>query len=118
MNNGHLGEGGRNDRASAEQQNESSPSPVIYGYISEPSRTSGFAIASVVLGSMGLFTYGLTAVIGLILGIIAYAQIGIYQGHLKGARLAATGISISGVVILLILLGIFWPFPYHLHGYK
>src|SRR5258708_4452509 len=49
-----------------------------------PARTSGMAIASLVLGLLGLFSAGLTALIGLILGVVGLRQIGRSQGRLQG----------------------------------
>jgi len=65
-------------------------------------RTSGLAIASLVLGILGLFTAGLTGLIGVVLGIIALVQIGDQRGRLGGQGLAIAGVVTSGCMILLI----------------
>lgn len=63
-----------------------------------PSRTSGLAIASLVLGVLGFC--GVTALAGLILGIIATIKINKSQGQLKGNGLAIAGICVSGLMLL------------------
>src|SRR5216684_173957 len=55
--------------------------------ISEPPRTSGMAVASLICGILGLFTC-VTAPVGLVLGIIANGQIKRSQGRLTGSGLA------------------------------
>jgi prepilin-type processing-associated H-X9-DG protein len=93
----------------------SSPPPVIP---SAPRRApvatgklSGMAIASLVLGVLGLPTLGLTALIGLILGLIAMGKIRRSQGALRGWELALAGTIISGVFLLMlpILAALFLP---------
>lgn len=84
-----------------------------------PSKTSGLAIAALVLGIFGLLTgvfiIGLlVAVVGLILGIIALTQIGKPGQAGKGRGLAITGIVLSSLTLVLIpiallLIGIFMP---------
>lgn len=69
----------------------------------EPQRkTSGLAIASLVLGVLGFFTAGLTAIVGLVLGIIALVQINRNQSRLSGMGLAIAGTCISGFMVLLL----------------
>lgn len=65
-------------------------------------KTSGLAIASLVLGILGLFTCGTTALIGLILGIIAMTKVRKSQGALGGGGMALAGIIVSAVFIFLI----------------
>jgi len=76
-----------------------------------PPRTSGLAITSLALGILGLFTCGITAVIGLVLGIVALVKIRNSQGALKGGGLALAGIIVSTVFVLLIPIfaGVFLP---------
>jgi len=64
-----------------------------------PPKTSGIAIASLVLGVMGMC--GVTAIVGLVLGIVSVAQINKSQGQLKGPGLAIAGIIVSAVFLLL-----------------
>lgn len=66
-------------------------------------KTSGLAIASLVLAVSGLFTCGLTAIIGLILGIVALCAVSKRADQLKGRGLAIAGIVTSVVVIVMIL---------------
>jgi hypothetical protein len=67
-----------------------------------PVQTSLLAVASLVLGVLGLFTFGVTAVVGLILGIVAIVCINKSQGRLSGSGLAIAGMCVSGVMILML----------------
>jgi hypothetical protein len=71
---------------------------------SVPSRTSGMAIASMVLGLLGLFSLGILALVGLILGIVGLRQIGRSEGRLQGQALAVGGIVVSGLVLAVMFL--------------
>lgn len=62
---------------------------------SGPPRTSGTAVASLVLGVASLFCSCFTALPGLICGIIGLASIGKSNGLLKGRGLAILGIMLS-----------------------
>jgi prepilin-type processing-associated H-X9-DG protein len=65
----------------------------------------GLALASLLCGIGGLLTCGLTAVIGVILGIVALVKIG--KGAATGKGLAVAGLVVSGAVILLLpLIGV------------
>jgi hypothetical protein len=64
-------------------------------------KTSGLAIASIVLGIAGLCTVGLTGIVGIILGIIALKKIGRSGGQVAGRGLAIGGI-VASVVTLLV----------------
>jgi hypothetical protein len=64
-------------------------------------KTSGMAIASLVLGILGLC--GITALAGLILGIISLGKINRSGGRLSGQGLAIAGICVSGFMLLLAL---------------
>ena len=66
-----------------------------------PAKTSGLAIASLVLGILGAFTCGVTAVVGLILGIVARGKIKRSQGTLGGKGLALAGTIVSAVFLLV-----------------
>ncbi|HUA38232.1 MAG TPA: DUF4190 domain-containing protein [Candidatus Sulfopaludibacter sp.] len=83
----------------------SPPPPLPAGEAAGPARTSGMAIASLVLGILGIVTCGLTvllsAPVGLILGIVAMNRIG-KSAQLRGKGLALAGIIMSSVTFLLI----------------
>jgi hypothetical protein len=64
-------------------------------------KTSGLAIASLVLGICGIFTCGLTAIVGLILGIVGLCAISKRAQQLKGKGLAIAGIVTSAIFIVL-----------------
>ncbi len=81
------------------------PTPVTHATVPPtptPAPVSGLAIASLVLGVLGLITAGLAAIPGLILGIIALVKINKSQGRLQGTGVAIAGISVSGVFLLLL----------------
>ncbi len=58
-------------------------------------KTSGAAIASIICGGLSLLCSCLTALPGLITGIVALSSIGKSNGRLKGKGLAITGIILS-----------------------
>jgi prepilin-type processing-associated H-X9-DG protein len=70
-------------------------------------KTSGLAIASLVLGIVGPCTVGLGSIIGIILGIVGLVKIGKSAGAKGGQGLAIAGIVVSGlgIVLLPVLLG-------------
>lgn len=70
-------------------------------------KTSGLAVASLVLAVCGLFTCGLTAIIGLILGIVAIGAISKRADQLKGKGLAIAGIVVSAVSMIFVLFTAF-----------
>ena len=75
-----------------------------------PKQTSGLAVASLVLGILGLFSCGLTALVGLVLGIAGLSKIRASQGALGGRGLAIAGISVSVAFILFgLVVGIILP---------
>lgn len=65
-------------------------------------KTSGLAIASLVLAICGIFTCGLTAIVGLILGIVGLVAIKKNAQQLKGRGLAIAGIVVSAISIIVI----------------
>lgn len=67
-----------------------------------PPKTSGMAVTSLVLGILGFFTCGLTALFGLIFGIISLIKIKDNKDTLKGGGLALAGIIVSAVFLLMI----------------
>ena len=72
------------------------------GAVASPPKTSGLAIASLVLGVLG-FCCGLFSITGLILGIVGLLKIGRSAGQLGGKGLAIAGICVSGAAL------VFWP---------
>jgi hypothetical protein len=64
----------------------------------QESKTSGMAIASLVLGILGLC--GITALVGLVLGIVSLVKINRSGGRLSGQGLAIAGICVSGFMLL------------------
>ncbi|HXI70734.1 MAG TPA: DUF4190 domain-containing protein [Verrucomicrobiae bacterium] len=65
-------------------------------------KTSGLAVTSLVLGILGMFTCGLTALFGLILGIIAMVRVKNSGGKLSGNGLALAGIIVSAIFLFMI----------------
>jgi len=82
------------------------------GLPAKDTKTSGMAIASLMLGILGFCTAGLSAIVGAILGIIGLRAIGKSAGRLKGRGLAIAGIVVSCTGFVLygpILLAIILP---------
>lgn len=78
------------------QQHYASPEIVGHG----PPKTSGKAIASLVLGLASFVCWLFTAIPGLILGILALRQINQSRGRLSGQGMAIAGIVLSCLVLL------------------
>ncbi len=75
----------------------------------KPDRMSRMAIASLVLGVLGLIPIGVTALFGLGLGIVALVKIKRSKGALGGFGLALAGTIVSAVFLLMALgLGALW----------
>jgi hypothetical protein len=80
-------------------------------------KTSGHAIAGLLVGLGGLCTCGVGGIVGLILSIVALKKIGASRGTLGGRGLAIAGIIASAICILvgliigLIVLGSFFIAP-------
>jgi len=68
-------------------------------------KTSGLATASLILGILGVITFGITAIVGLILGILGLNAIRESRGRLKGQGLATAGIAVSGICLAFGLVG-------------
>jgi prepilin-type processing-associated H-X9-DG protein len=66
--------------------------------------TSGSAIASLVLGIFALCTCGLTAIPGLILGLMGLRSVRRGQGMVAGRSMAIAGIVLSAIGLSLLLL--------------
>ena len=67
----------------------------------KPPKKSGFATASLILGITGFITCGITAAIGLILGIISLVQMG-KDKSLTGQKLAVAGVVVSSIAVICI----------------
>lgn len=69
------------------------------------SKTSGLAIAGLIAGALGLCTFGLGGIVGLVLSILALRKIGRSAGGVGGRGLAVAGliVSISTLLIGLVL---------------
>jgi len=76
--------------------------PPPLGTKAEPAKTSGLAIASLVLGICGVITCGVTALLGLVLGIVALLKINKSGGRQSGGGLAIAGIVVSGLFLLIV----------------
>lgn len=76
--------------------------PPLSAAAATPARTSGMAIASLVLGVLGLFTCGITALVGVVLGAIAMVKIRNSDNRVEGHGIALAGVIVSGVFLLLI----------------
>ena len=72
-------------------------------------RTSGLAIASLILGILGGLV--ITALLGLLFGIIALFQIAGSRGRLRGQGIAIAGTVISGIALLCIPIMAAMVFP-------
>ncbi|HEY3265869.1 MAG TPA: DUF4190 domain-containing protein [Armatimonadota bacterium] len=68
-----------------------------------PPRKNGLAIASVVLGALGVVTCGISAVAGLVMGIVASGQIRGSNGRQTGKSTATAGIIVSAISLFLIV---------------
>jgi prepilin-type processing-associated H-X9-DG protein len=66
--------------------------------------TSGMATTSLVLGILGLFSFGLLALAGLILGIVSLGQIDRSEGRLQGRGVAIGGIVVSALTLAVMFL--------------
>lgn len=75
----------------------------------EKPKTSGMAIAALVLGILSLFTCGLTMPFGIIFGIVALVQINKSSGRVGGQGMAIAGIVVSAFAVVLVLPAILFP---------
>ncbi len=76
-----------------------------------PPKTSGMAIAALVLAILSPFTCFISAIFSIIFGIVALVKISQSKGQLKGIGLAVTGIALPVVLLPLVpcLMGILFP---------
>jgi len=72
-------------------------------------RTSGMAIAALVLGILSIFTLGLTGIPAIILGIISLVTIGQSGGRLTGKGFAIGGIITPVLAVPVLLMIILMP---------
>ena len=67
-------------------------------------KTSGMAIAALVLGILSIFTFGLTALPALVFGIISLVIIEKSGGRITGRGFAIVGIVVPVLVFFLIIV--------------
>jgi hypothetical protein len=67
-------------------------------------KTSGMAIASLILGILGLMTCGLTGIPGLIVGLVGLNKINRSQGQLGGSGMAIAGSVMSGISLMFLMV--------------
>ena len=74
-------------------------------------KSSGMAIAALILGIMSIFTCGLTAIPAIILGIVSLVRIEKSGGSLTGRGFAIAGIVVPSVAlpVIALLMGIMMP---------
>ena len=78
-----------------------STSPTAAAAPTATTKTSGLAIASLVLGVLGFC--GITALLGIVFGIVAQVSISRSNGRLKGRGLAIAGMILSAFMLLVFL---------------
>jgi hypothetical protein len=74
------------------------------GAVQTAPKTSGHAVASLILGIVGPCTVGLASIAGLILGIVGLSKIKKSAGVIRGQGLAIAGIILSALGVLMLLL--------------
>lgn len=76
-----------------------------------PAKTSGLAVAALILGVLSFFSCGLLIIPALICGIIAAVRISSSQGRLKGMGMAITGMVLPAVAlpVMAVLMAILMP---------
>ena len=77
------------------------PIPAAAPMQAQSGKTSGMAIASLVLAILTLPTCGIGGVVGIILGIVSLVKISNSQGQLRGKGLAISGICVAGFFLLI-----------------
>jgi type II secretory pathway pseudopilin PulG len=78
------------------------PPPLAASESAGTPKLSGMAVTSLVLGILGMFSCGLTALFGLILGIIAVTKVKNSRGTLTGFGIALAGLVVSAVALMMI----------------
>ena len=77
-------------------------------------KSSGMAIAALVLGILSIFTCALTAIPAIILGIVSLVRIEKSGGSLTGRGFAITGIVVPAIALpIVLLMGILMPALFH-----
>jgi len=79
---------------------------VVIGEDGLARKRSGLAIAALVLGLLGFVTYGVTAVVGLIMGIAGLNKINLSGGRFTGKGLAIGGICVSACSLIFWCLAV------------
>ncbi|MDP9861926.1 MULTISPECIES: DUF4190 domain-containing protein [Streptosporangium] len=76
-----------------------------YGYGAQPPRgNNGMAIAALILGIVGLFSCGVTSIVGIVLGHISLGQIKRTGEEGRGMGVAGLVLSYFGVACWLVVL--------------
>lgn len=78
-----------------------SPPPILAA-APAPASISRLAIASLIFAILGCVTFGVTALFGLVLGIIALVQTSRSRGALRGNGIALAGSILSGLLLLFL----------------
>jgi hypothetical protein len=81
---------------------KSTAPPAVHVAATPAPKTSGLAVTALVLGILGAFTCGVTALFGLIFGIIAMVKVKNSGGKLSGNGLALAGIILSLIFVFMI----------------
>lgn len=78
--------------------------PLGYGYGTMPvaTKTNTCAILSLVFSCLGVVTYGVASIAGVVLGHVARAQINRSGGRESGSGLALAGLIVGYVMIVLV----------------
>jgi Domain of unknown function (DUF4190) len=90
--------------ASAGSLPQAWPGPVYAGQPPAENGTNGFAVASFILGLLGLVTPAV--ILSIIFGIIALAQIGKRPQRGKGLAIAGLILSFVWIVVLVVLIAV------------
>lgn len=81
-------------------------------------RTNGAAVMSLVLGLLGLCTFGLSAVAGLVVGLVGLRQIRRSEGRQRGNGWAVAGLGVSAVTVCLLPVALGLAIPAALKAHK
>lgn len=89
------------------------PPPAAFGAPVVPRQRplSRAAVVSLVLGVLGLCTFGVSAVAGIVVAVVALARIKRSQGQLRGGGLAIAGLCLSSLTALLLPLALLLALP-------
>jgi len=72
----------------------------------EIAKTSGKAIASLILSILGFFLVAIPSIVGIVLGHIARSEIKKSNGSLKGNGLALAGLIMGYIMVAIIVIGV------------